>query len=69
MVDRRSQNKRIEEWLRAGKPLDPLTALEKFGSFRLGGRIHELRAEGMKIVTSMVTKNGKRFAQYSLEKP
>lgn len=67
-MDRRSQNQKIGEWLLAGKKIDPLTALEKFGCFRLGGRIFDLKAEGMNIVTEMVTKNGKRFAEYRLEK-
>lgn len=67
-MDTRSQNKRIAEWLLAGKTINPLQALEKFGSFRLGARIHDLKAGGMSIVTEIVTKNGKRFAEYKLEK-
>lgn len=67
-MDRRSQNQKIGEWLLAGKKIDPLLALEKFGCFRLGGRIFDLKADGMKIVTEMVTKNGKRFAEYRLAK-
>lgn len=67
-MDRKSQNEEILSWLRKGHKIDPLLALEKFGSFRLGGRIHELRALGHPIVTNMVTKNGKHFAEYRLEK-
>lgn len=68
-MDRKSQNEEILAWLKSGKTITPLEALEKFGCFRLGGRIYELKRQGVAIVTNMVTKNGKRFAQYSLEKP
>lgn len=67
-MDRKSQNEEILAWLEAGKTISPLEALERFGCFRLGGRIFELKAAGHKIVTDMVTKNGKRFAEYRLEK-
>lgn len=68
-MDRKSQNEEILSWLRKGNKIDPLLALEKFGCFRLGGRIFELKQAGNKIVTETVTKNGKRYASYSLEKP
>lgn len=67
-MDRKSQNEEILAWLQMGKTISPLEALERFGCFRLGGRIFELKAAGHKIVTDMVTKNGKRFAEYRLEK-
>lgn len=67
-MDRKSQNDEILAWLKSGKSISPLEALEKFGCFRLGGRIFELKQAGHKIVTEMVTKNGKRYASYSLEK-
>ena len=67
-MDHKSQNKQIEAWLRAGKSINPLQALEKFGSFRLGARIHNLRADGLEIVTTRVTdkRRGKSFASYRL---
>lgn len=67
-MDHKSQNKQIEEWLRAGKSIDPMLALKRFGSFRLGARIHNLRAEGLEIVTTRVTdkRSGKSFASYRL---
>lgn len=67
-MDHKSQNEEILAWLKAGKSITPLEALERFGCFRLGGRIYELRAEGHRIVTDMVTKNGKRYAEYKLER-
>ena len=67
-MNTKSQNEEILLHLQSGKPITPLEALEKFGCFRLGGRIYELKQQGHSIVTNMVTKNGKRYAQYRLEK-
>lgn len=65
-MDHKSQNKQIEDWLRAGNSITPLGALERFGCFRLSGRIYDLKAAGLNIVPTMVTKNGKRYAEYRL---
>lgn len=69
-MDNQSQNKRIAAWLLAGKKINPMLALEKFGSFRLGARIHNLRAEGMNIISERVTdkRSGKHWSEYRLEK-
>lgn len=67
-MGRKSQNDEIEEWLKSGHAITPLEALERFGCFRLGARIHELKAKGLNIVTETVTKNQKHFASYRLEK-
>lgn len=48
--------------------ITPLEALDLYGCFRLAPRIHELRAEGHDIGTRMVERNGKSFAEYTLEK-
>ena len=61
-----SQNNQIPEYLKSGKKLTPLTALKKFGCFRLSARILDLRQEGHAIVTENVTRKGKTFAEYSL---
>jgi hypothetical protein len=60
----KSQNEEILNHLQSGRSLSALEALERFGCFRLGGRIYELKQHGHKIVTGMVTKNGKRYAEY-----
>lgn len=65
-MDRKSQNDEILAWLRSGKTITPLEALERFGCFRLGGRIYELRAAGHDIRTDTVKQNGKQFASYRL---
>lgn len=67
-MDRKSQNEIVLAHLESGRSLSPLEALERYGIFRLGGRVFELKKQGVSIVTKMVTKNGKRFAEYSLEK-
>jgi hypothetical protein len=44
-----------------------LDALDAVGSFRLGARIHELKADGIAIVTALeTTPSGKRIARYRL---
>lgn len=61
-----SQNNQILDYLKSGKKLTPLTALKKFGCFRLSARILDLRQEGHAIITENVTRKGKTFAEYSL---
>jgi len=61
-----SQEKRILEALRAGDKLTPLDALDRFGCFRLGARIHDLRRKGWPIESEIVERGGKRVAVYWL---
>lgn len=63
----KSQTEEILKHLKTGRSLSPLEALEKFGCFRLGGRIYDLKKQGYNIITDTVEKNGKRFASYRLE--
>ena len=62
-----SQNKQILNYLLSGKKLTPITALNKFGCFRLSARILDLRKEGHNLTTENVTRKVKTFAEYSLE--
>ena len=64
----KSQAEIILDYLRSGKSISPLEALEKFGCFRLGGRVYDLKKLGHNITTEIVERNGKRFASYSLSK-
>ena len=57
---------RIRSWLRAGKPLTPIEALNRFGCLRLAAWVHELRADGMTIVTERVHRNGATVARYRM---
>lgn len=63
----KAQTEEILNHLQSGRSITPLEALEKYGCFRLGGRIYDLKQQGYEIVTNMVTKNGKRFAEYRME--
>ena len=59
-----SQREAIANYLKSGQSLTPLEALQKFGTFRLAARCHELRKEGLPIFTQMVEVNGKKVASY-----
>ena len=56
-----TQNQRILDYLKSGKTLTPLIALEKFGCFRLSARIFNLREEGHAIITKNVTRKRVNF--------
>lgn len=61
-----SQRLEILKHLQKGRSVTPLEALEKWGCFRLSGRIIELRKAGHNIVTEVEEKNGKRYARYKM---
>lgn len=62
-----TQNSRVLRHLEAGKAITPLEALEKWGIFRLGARVWDLKQMGYRIRSQLVTNaHGKRFARYSL---
>jgi hypothetical protein len=63
----KSQNKDIKNWLETGNSITPIEALNLFGCFRLGARIHDLKNKfGVNIKTEIVESGNKRFAKYSL---
>ena len=68
MHTNRAQSARIIDYLATGKPVTPLLALRRWGVFRLSGRIYDLREDGHKIRTDRVTRRGKTFASYRLER-
>lgn len=62
-----SQNSRIRAWLKAGKTLTSLEALNLFGCMRLASRINDLRKQGLNIHTERIlTPTGKRVTRYSI---
>ena len=63
-----TQTQRILIYLKTGKSLTPLEALNKFGCFRLAARIADLRRDGHTIWTNYVQKDKKFFAAYKLSK-
>jgi len=62
-----SQEKQILKYMQSGNSITPMDALNRFGCFRLGARIYDLKNSGYKIKTRLVTRNGKQFAAYSME--
>lgn len=61
-----AQADQILEWLEHGHSITTVEALNRFGCFRLAARIHDLRKRGIDIREQDITKNGVRFASYSL---
>ena len=62
-----NQTAAILAHLETGATLTPLEALDRFGCFRLGARIWDLRRAGWEIEATMVpVGNGKRVASYRL---
>ena len=63
----KSQNEKILMHLLKGKKINPMTALSKYGCFRLASRINDLRSQGHYIETKMIAnRDGNRFAEYYL---
>ena len=58
-----TQNLQILGYLKKGKPITPLEALEKFGCWRLSARIYDLRKNYI-IETINNTNNDKTYSQY-----
>ena len=58
-----TQNLQILGYLKKGKPITPLEALEKFGCWRLSARIYDLRKNYI-IETINITNNDKTYSQY-----
>ena len=69
MNNRVSQTEMVFNHLKSGHAITPLEALERYGIFRLGARILEIRKQGFDVKTDTVSKNGKHFASYKLVNP
>lgn len=67
-VSSNSQKAKILAYMIEGNSITPIDALNKFGSFRLGARIAELRAEGHQIESKwVITNTGKRVKSYFVD--
>jgi hypothetical protein len=64
----KTQTELILRDLMRGWKITPLQALKRYGSFRLGARIHNLKKQGYPIETEIVNVGGKRVARYRMEK-
>lgn len=66
-MDMATQTDQILAHLKGGGTLTPLEALHKFGCFRLGARIWDLKREGHDIQTEFVSVGaGKKVARYRM---
>jgi hypothetical protein len=66
-VDLATQSDQILKHLKSGQTITPLEALRRFGCFRLGARIYDLKQEGHAIEKQMVdVGKGKRVASYRI---
>jgi len=66
-VDAASQTTQILTYLRSGKTLTAIEALQRFGCFRLAARIRNLKDDGYDVRSTRVElPNGKRVAKYRL---
>ena len=64
-----SQNAKILKHLMRGQKLTQLEALSRFGCFRLGARIHDLKAKDYPIESERYKmNNGKIVARYFITK-
>lgn len=66
-----SDKEKLLEWLRSGRTITPLEAMNELGCYRLGARIWDLRREGHTIITEMVETHDRhgercRFARYKM---
>lgn len=65
-----SQRMRILDYMKSGKKITSLEALQKFGCFRLASRISDIRNDmGIDVKDEFVLlPNGKRVKEYFIEK-
>ena len=62
-----SQESQILKYMQKGLGITPMHALNKFGCFRLSGRIYDLKQKGYDIETHRyITGSGKIVAKYTL---
>jgi hypothetical protein len=62
-----SQTKMIYDWMKEGKPINPMAALEIFGCFRLGARIYDIEQKfDIEVKRQMIYKGEKKWMQYWL---
>jgi hypothetical protein len=67
MKTNQSQTSAILHYLKEGKGITPIDALNLFGCFRLGARIADLKKMGYDIVTERIkVEGGKYVARYHL---
>lgn len=63
-LSKESQVKQILAWLRSGKEITPMDALNEFGCFRLAARIKDLENQGYTIHRELVRNGDKKYNKY-----
>ena len=63
-----TQENQILNHLKQHKFITSWEAIQEYRITRLSARIYELREDGHQIITNNISKNGKRWAEYSLIK-
>ena len=66
-IKKPNQASRVLDWLKSGKPITAMQALNHLGCLRLAARIDELRTSGHAIETQMVPLKKTKVASYSLQ--
>ena len=64
-----SQEKQIKHYLESGGKVSGISALDKFGCYRLSAVIFNLRDKGLDIKTKMIKHGQGSYAEYYLENP
>ena len=65
---KKSQKQQILDYMLDGTEITPIDALNKFGCFRLGARIADLKKDGYDV-KKRIAKGEKNYAIYRLEVP
>lgn len=62
-----AQNQQVLSYLKTGKVITPIQALDMFGCFRLSARIYELKDKGWPIHCERIAvESGKIVGHYSM---
>ena len=62
-----SQNKKIYQWMKSGRSINPIQALNLFGCFRLGARCYDIeQIYNVEIKREMQYHGDKKFMKYWL---
>lgn len=65
----KSKYQQAEDYLKSGKSLTPLQALNKFSIFRLAVVVRRMRQKRINIITEIVhKKDGTQYGKYILSK-
>jgi hypothetical protein len=62
----KSQNERILDYLKQGRPITAIEALRMFDCFRLAARVKDLKDQGHNIKSYIINVGEKKIAAYLL---